>query len=92
MDSEYFNIDSFLSNTSLIEKSDIDYNYELHEIKENNYKEYEQLKENLNLVNEIIIELEEKANKIEKELNYIEQVHDISIKLFAELSQKNIKV
>jgi len=101
MESVDFNINSFLSNMSISEfnnkctddkdfnyKTEFNYESELNNLIENNNKEYVQLKENIELLHEIIFELEQKEQKIKDKLNYLEKIQDNSIKLFSEISRK----
>ena len=49
---------------------------------------YKKLEENLNLVSEIINELTQKSENIEKELDNLLEMHNSSINIFFEISQK----
>ncbi len=88
MDTESLSINSFLS----ITENKVDYKSILNKVKDDNLIEFLQLKDNINIVNEIICELQEKENKIEEEIKYLEDMQQNIIQLFSEITRKNIKV
>ncbi len=88
MDTESLSINSFLS----ISENKIDYKSILNKVKDDNLIEFLQLKDNINIVNEIICELQEKEKKIEEEIKYLEDMQQNIIQLFSEITRKNIKV
>jgi hypothetical protein len=88
MDTESLSINSFLS----ITENKVDYKSILNKVKDDNLIEFLQLKDNINIVNEIICELQEKENKIEEEIKYLEDMQQNIIQLFSEMTRKNIKV
>ncbi len=88
MDTESLSINSFLS----ITENKIDYKSILNKVKDDNLIEFLQLQDNINIVNEIICELQEKEKKIEEEVKYLEDMQQNIIQLFSEMTRKNIKV
>jgi hypothetical protein len=88
MDTDSLSINSFLS----ITENKVDYKSILNKIKDDNLAEYLQLKDNINIVDEIICELKEKQKKIEDELKYLNETQENIIQLFSEITRKNIKV
>ncbi len=88
MDTESLSINSFLS----ISENKIDYKSILNKVKDDNLIEFLQLQDNINIVNEIICELQEKEKKIEEEVKYLEDMQQNIIQLFSEMTRKNIKV
>lgn len=88
MDTESLSINSFLS----ITENKVDYKGILTKIIDDNLAEYLQLKDNINIVEEIICELKEKETKIEEELKYLDDMQQNIIQLFSEMTRKNIKV
>jgi hypothetical protein len=88
MNTDSLSINSFLS----ITENKVDYKSILNKIKDDNLEEYLQLKDNINIVDEIICELKEKQKKIEDELKYLNETQENIIQLFSEITRKNIKV
>ena len=88
MNTDSLSINSFLS----ITENKIDYKSILNKVKDDNLIEYLQLKDNMNIVDEIICELQEKEKKIEEELKYLDDTQHSIIQLYSEMTRKNIKV
>jgi hypothetical protein len=88
MDTDSLSINSFLS----ITENKIDYKGILNKLKDDHLMEFLQLKDNMNIVDEIICELKEKEKKIEEELKYLIEMQQDIIQLFSDISRKNIKV
>jgi hypothetical protein len=88
MNTDSLSINSFLS----ITENKIDYKGILNKLKDDHLMEFLQLKDNMNIVDEIICELKEKEKKIEEELKYLIEMQQDIIQLFSEISRKNIKV
>ena len=65
---------------------------EIRNIIKNNKFEYLQLKENIELVNEIIIDLEERHKKILDYITYLKNIKINANNLFTDISKKNIKI
>jgi hypothetical protein len=88
MNTDSLSINSFLS----ITENKIDYKSILNKVKDDNLIEYLQLKDNMNIVDEIICELQEKEKRIEEELKYLDETQQSIIQLYSEMTRKNIKV
>ena len=88
MNTDSLSINSFLS----ITENKVDYKSILNKIIDDNLEEFLQLKDNINIVDEIICELKEKEKKIEEELKYLNETQENIIQLFSEITRKNIKV
>ncbi len=88
MNTDSLSINSFLS----ITENKIDYKGILNKLKDDHLMEFLQLKDNMNIVDEIICELKEKEKKIEEELKYLIEMQQDIIQLFSDISRKNIKV
>ena len=88
MNTDSLSINSFLS----ITENKVDYKSILTKITDDNLAEYLQLKDNMNIVEEIICELKEKETKIEEELKYLDEMQQDIIQLFSEITRKNIKL
>jgi hypothetical protein len=88
MNTDSFSINSFLS----ITENKVDYKSILNKIKDDNLSEFLELKDNINIVQEIICELKEKEKEIEGELKYLDNMQYNIIQLFSEITRKNIKV
>ena len=88
MNTESLSINSFLS----ITENKFDYKSTLNKIIDDNMAEFLQLKDNKNIVEEIICELKEKETKIEEEIKYLDEMQQNIIQLYSEMTRKNIKV
>ena len=88
MNTDSLSINSFLS----ITENKVDYKSILNKIKDDNLIEFLQLKDNINIVDEIICELKEKEKEIDEELKYLNETQQNIIQLFSEMMRKNIKV
>jgi hypothetical protein len=88
MNTESLSINSFLS----ITENKFDYKSTLNKIIDDNMAEFLQLKDNKNIVEEIICELKEKETKIEDEIKYLDEMQQNIIQLYSEMTRKNIKV
>ncbi len=88
MNTDSLSINSFLS----ITENKVDYKSILNKIKEDNLTEFLQLKNNINIVDEIICELKEKEKEIDEEIKYLNETQQNIIQLFSEMMRKNIKV
>ncbi len=88
MNTESLSINSFLS----ITENKVDYKSILIKIIDDNLGEFLQLKDNINIVEEIICELKEKETKIEEEIKYLDEMQQNIIQLYSEMTRKNITV
>ena len=61
--------------------------FELDKIKKENLEKYNDLKSNIDLLNEVINELETKSNKILESIKYTENLYKESIKLYTNITR-----
>ncbi len=65
-----------------------DYRVELNKLKEQNQDEYKQLQDNLKTVDEIINELKQKAEKINKDIKSLDAIQSEALNMFSVISRK----
>ena len=70
-----------------INNINIEKHFELDKIKEENLQKYNDLKSNINLLNEVINELETKSYKILESIKYTENLYKESIKLYTNITR-----
>lgn len=66
---------------------DNDYTTTLNKLKEDNKKKYDELTNNIVMLEEIIEELENKINKILNDINYLEKIFNDSLNLFIDITK-----
>jgi hypothetical protein len=62
--------------------------FELDKIISENQKKYNDIKSNIDLLEEVIVELEKKSSHIIDSIKYIENIHKESIQLFTYITKK----
>ena len=70
-----------------INNINIEKHFELDKIKEENLQKYNDLKSNIDLLNEVINELETKSNQILESIKYSENLYKESIKLYTNITR-----
>ena len=69
---------------------DNDYTHTLNKLKEENKKKYDELTNNIFMLEEIIEELENKTNKILNDINYLEKIFNNSLNLFIDITKNKV--
>jgi predicted nuclease with TOPRIM domain len=64
-------------------------NQQLYKMLEENKIKYDELRNNINTLDEIIQELENKSSKILKEITYLEKIYNDSLILFVNITKNN---
>ena len=59
-------------------------------LKEENKKKYDELTNNIFMLEEIIEELENKTNKILNDINYLEKIFNDSLNLFIDITKNKV--
>ena len=75
------NIDSNIKTNDFVKQ------FELDKIKDDNMKKYNDIKINLDLLQEVIDELEKKSTYILESINYVQNIHKESLRLFTQISR-----
>jgi hypothetical protein len=73
---------------SSIKTDDFIKQFELDKIITENQKKYNDIKSNIDLLEEVILELEKKASYIIESIKYVENIHKESIQLFTYITKK----
>lgn len=87
-----FNLSSSDLPLDLLTHSDTKNNYidNLNNLKKENKKKYDEMVDNIFMLEEIIEELETKTNKILNDINYLEKIYNDSLSLFIDITKNKI--
>ena len=78
---------SIKQNNNNLENNNIEKQFELDKIKEENLQKYNDIKSNAELLYEVINELEIKSQQIQESIKYIENIHRESLTLFKNITR-----
>jgi hypothetical protein len=80
-------LDSISKNIINTDSFNIEKHFELDKIKEENFQKYNDLKSNIELLDEVINELENKSLEILESIKYIENINQETIKLYKNITR-----
>lgn len=78
---------NIINNDKNSDNFNIEKHFELDKIKEENFQKYNDLKSNVELLDEVINELENKSLEILESIKYIENINQETIKLYKNITR-----